>query len=132
MKKILFLLVGLALSAQAAPTLSHLIRGNVGQSVPLFGAQRNGEPSPASIVNLDTSEIDTSKYFYQLLEKPIVGAVDTVGFVHFAFKDSSGTDSARVRIIWYGNARADGLGLWSKIDSVTASGTSISSRGRWR
>lgn len=118
MKKILFLLIGLALSAQAAPVQSHLIRGNIGQSIPLFGSQRNGEPSMSAVVNLDTSEIDTSKYFYELIDKPILGNLDTVGFVHFAYKDSTGSDSTRVKVIWYGNPRADGLGVWSKIDSL--------------
>ena len=118
MKKFAFLLLGLALGVQAAPIASKLISGNVGQSIPLFGSQRNGEPTQSAIVNLDTSEIDTSKYFYTLIDKPILGNLDTIGFVHFAYKDSTGSDSTRVKVIWYGNARADGGGLWSKIDSL--------------
>lgn len=118
MKKTLFLLLGLALSAQAAPVASKLLSGNIGQSIPLFGSQRNGEPTQSAVVNLDTSEIDTSKYFYTLVDKPILGALDTIGFVHFAYKDSAGSDSTRVKLIWYGNPRPDGQGIWTKIDSV--------------
>lgn len=128
MKKVLFLLLGLALYIQGAPnSITQLIEGNKGQSIPLFGSQRNTAPNRDAIVNLDTSEIDTSYYGYNLLDKPILGNLDTVGFVHFDFKDSTGSDSARVRVIWYGNSRPDGLGTWSKIDSVTAAAASASS-----
>lgn len=126
---VLFLL-GLVAGVHAAPTASaNLLKGNVGQSIPLFGAQRNTAPVMGAVVNLDTSEIDTSYYFYPLVDKSVLSQTDTVGFVHFAGKDSTGTDSCRVRVIWYGNSRADGLGIWSKIDSVTysASGTPASS-----
>lgn len=128
MKTILmFLLAFVASAHSAAPVLSHLIRGNNGQSIPLFGAARSGEPVMGSEINLDTSEIDTSKYFYQLVDKPATGVLDTIGFVHFAYKDSTGTDSVRVRVIWYGNPQPDGKGVWSKIDSINQQGTSITS-----
>jgi hypothetical protein len=123
MKAFGFLLT-LASAALAAPLPSNIIVGNLGQSLPLFGAQRNTSPLVSAVVNLDTSEIDTSYFFYRLVDKPTTGSLDTVGFLHFAAKDSVGTDSCRVRIIWYGNSRNDGLGLWSKIDSVTYSATS--------
>ena len=129
MKKILTLVFAFALGAQAAPILGKQLQGNLGQSLPLFGSQRNTAPSMSAVVNLDTSEIDTSYYFYELIAKPVISIVDTIGWVHFAGKDSTGTDSCRVRLIWYGNPRADGLGIWAKIDSVTysASGTPASS-----
>lgn len=127
MKKFLFILLGLALYIHGAPaSMSQLIEDNKGQSVPLFGSQRNTAPSMNAIVNLDTSEIDTSYYGYNLIGKPILGNLDTLGFLHFDFKDSTGTDSARVRVIWYGNSRPDGQGTWNKIDSVTASAASAS------
>jgi hypothetical protein len=128
MKPILLFLLALAASVQAAsPVISHLMRDNVGQSIPLFGATRSGEPKMSAEVNLDTSEIDTSKYFYQLLDKPATGVLDTIGFVHFAYKDSTGSDSTRVRVIWYGNPQPDGLGVWSKIDSINQQGNAITS-----
>jgi hypothetical protein len=110
-------------SAALAAVPSNIIVGNLGQSLPLFGTKRDSLPSMRA-VNLDTSEIDTSYYFYRLVDKPTTGSLDTIGFLHFAAKDSVGTDSCRVRVIWYGTTRNDGLGLWSKIDSVTYSATS--------
>ena len=104
-----------------------LIEGNKGQAIPLFGSARSGEPKMTAEINLDTSEIDTSKYFYQLVEKPTTGVLDTIGFVHFAYKDSTGSDSTRVRVIWYGNPQPDGLGVWSKIDSINQQGNAITS-----
>jgi hypothetical protein len=125
MKKILVALFAFASLAGAAPTKSQSPKGNIGQSIALFGAQRNAVPVMGAVVNLDTSEIDTSYFFYDLTDKPVTGALDTVGWLHFAHKDSTGSDSDRVRVIWYGNSRADGGGLWTKIDSVTASGNAI-------
>jgi hypothetical protein len=124
MKNVITFLLVFAGLASAKPVPSRLIIGNMGQSLPLFSAQPNAVPVMGAVLNLDTSEIDTGYYFYQLLDKPITGSVDTVGYLHFAAKDSSGTDSARVRVIWYGNSRVDGLGIWTKIDSVTYSATS--------
>lgn len=120
MKKMFaFLILALfTLSAHAAPVLSKAIKGNIGQNLPLFGAQRNTAPVMGAVVNLDTSETDTSYYFYELIDKPITGSLDTIGLVHFAYKDSTGSDSTRVKVIWWGNPRADGLGVWSKIDSL--------------
>lgn len=127
MKKVLFLLLGLAFAHGAPNSITQLIEDNKGQSIPLFGSLRNTVPNRDAIVNLDTSEIDTSYYGYNLLSKPIIGNTDTLGFLHFDFKDSTGSDSARVRVIWYGNSRPDGLGTWNKIDSVTASAATASS-----
>jgi hypothetical protein len=122
MKKILFILLGLALYISGAPnSMTQIIEDNKGQSVALFGSQRNTAPSMNAVVNLDTSEIDTSYYGYNMIDKPIIGNLDTLGFLHFDYKDSTGTDSCRVRVIWYGNSRPDGQGIWNKIDSVTAS-----------
>ena len=127
MKKILFILLALALYTIGAPiSISQMIEDNKGQSIPLFGSQRNTAPNVNAVVNLDTSEIDTSYYGYNLIEKPILGNTDTLGFLHFDFKDSVGSDSARVRVIWYGNSRPDGLGTWVKIDSVTAAAATAS------
>ena len=127
MKKILFLLFAFAVLANSAPVYNKTIKGNIGQSIALFGAQRNTVPVMGATVNLDTSEIDTSYYFYDLIDKPTTSHTDTIGWVHFAHKDSTGSDSDRVRIIWYGNSRSDGLGVWSKIDTVTASGSGVTS-----
>jgi hypothetical protein len=122
---LLFLLAFVAYSQAAAPVASDLIRGNIGQSIPLFGSSRSGEPKMGAEVFLDTSERDTSKYFYRLVDKPATGVLDTIGFVHFAYKDSTGSDSTRVKVIWYGNPQPDGLGVWSKIDSINQQGNAI-------
>lgn len=125
-----FVLLGLLGTASAANLgPSDILNQNKGQSIPLFGSSPNSAPSPDAVVNLDTSEIDTSYYFYRLVEKPVASNIDTVGFVHFSAKDSTGTDSCRVRIIWYGNSRTDGRAIWTKIDSVTysASGSAAGS-----
>lgn len=128
MRNILLILLGLAATSQAAaPVASNLISGNKGQAIPLFGSSRSSEPKMTAEINLDTSEIDTSKYFYQLVDKPATGVLDTIGFVHFAYKDSAGSDSTRVRVIWYGNPQPDGLGVWSKIDSINQQGNAITS-----
>lgn len=129
MKKLfaILTLATLASTAEAAPVLSKAIKGNIGQSLPLFGAQRNTIPVMGAVVNLDTSERDTSYYFYELIDKPATGVLDTIGFVHFAYKDSAGSDSARVRLIWYGNPQADGQGIWTKIDSINQQGNAITS-----
>lgn len=128
MKKILALVFALAMGAHSAPVLGKQLGDNKGQSLALFGAQRNTAPVMGAAVNLDTAEIDTSYYFYELISKPVISFVDTVGWIHFTGKDSTGTDSCRVRLIWYGNSRADGQGIWAKIDSVTysASGSAAS------
>lgn len=127
MKKILALLFAFAALAGAAPIKSQALKGNIGQSLPLFGAQRNTIPVMGAVVNLDTSEIDTSYFFYELTDKPSTGVLDTVGWVHFAHKDSTGSDSDRVRVTWYGNSRADGNGLWTQIDTMNVSGNAITS-----
>ena len=129
MKKMFaFLVLALSiLTVDAAPVLSKALQGNIGQSLPLFGAQRNTIPVMGAVVNLDTSERDTSYYFYELINKPTTGVLDTIGFVHFAYKDSTGSDSVRVRLIWYGNPQADGQGVWSKIDSINQQGNAITS-----
>lgn len=125
MKNIIVLIAFVLVSfGHSAPVYSKALQDNVGQALPLFGAQRNTIPTIGTAVNLDTSEIDTSYYTYDLIGKPVVSLTDTVGWLHYAYKDSTGTDSCRVRIIWYGNSRPDGLGIWSKIDSITASATS--------
>ena len=121
----LFTLLIMASLGHSAPVLSKALSGNIGQSLPLFGAQRNTIPVMGAAVNLDTSELDTSYYFYELINKPTTGVLDTIGFLHFSYKDSTGSDSTRVKVIWYGNSRADGLGVWAKIDSINQQGNAI-------
>lgn len=125
MKKILVALFALASLAGAAPLKSQALKGNFGHSFPLFGAQPNAAPVMGATVNLDTSEIDTGYFYFDLTDKPVSGVLDTVGWLHFSHKDSTGSDSDRVRVIWYGNSRADGGATWTKIDSVTASGSGV-------
>lgn len=127
MKKILALVFAAALLGHSAPTYSKVLKGNIGQSLPLFGSTSSTQPAASSTINLDTSEIDTSYFFYDLTDKPMLAVVDTVGFVSFAVKDSVGTDSAAAKVIWYGNTRADGLGIWNAIDSVTKGPTASAS-----
>ena len=125
--KTAFALILSLVALGAAQLPSKVIQGNMGQSVLLFGSAPNGEPLQGSLVNLDTSEIDTSKYFYELIDKPVGSATDTViGYVHFRCKDSTGTDSIGVRLAWDANSRLDGKGTWTAIDSVTLSGTGSS------
>lgn len=119
MKKMLALVLALGFALAYSGTYNKSIKGNIGQSIPLFGSQPNGVPSMSATVNLDTSEIDTSYYFYDLIDKPTTSHTDTVGWVHFSVKDSTGSDSAAARVVWWGNSRSDGLGVWSQIDSVT-------------
>jgi hypothetical protein len=119
-----FVLVSLGYSAA---TYSKAIQGNEGQNIPIFGSSSSTIPTPGSIINLDTSEVDTAYYFYDLLGKPVVSLTDTVGFISLAVKDSTGTDSAAARIVWYGNNRADGKGTWVLIDSVTKGPTASAS-----
>lgn len=119
MKKILILLLGVAAITQAATVVSPIIDGNKGQSIPLFGPSPNGEPIMGKYVYLDTMEVDTSKYVYRLTDKPVWAIVDTIGYVHFACKDSTGTDTLAIKLKWQGNALADGSGVWANIDSVT-------------
>jgi hypothetical protein len=127
MKNVLIILLSLAALGQAQTTKSKQLLGNIGQTLYLFGSQPNGEPGPDAQVNLDTSEIDTSKYFYELIDRPISGLGDSiVGYVHFRCKDSTGTDSLGVRLWWDGNSRADGRGTWATIDSVSLLGTGSS------
>jgi hypothetical protein len=125
MKTIIVLALAL-FSLGLAQTKSKAIAGNVGQSIPLFGSAPNGEPLPSSQVNLDTSELDTSKYFYELIDKPINSTTDTLGHVSFECKDSTGTDSIGVRLRWYFNTSPNGTANWRVADSVTITGTGSS------
>lgn len=127
MKKIITILLSLAAMGYAQTAKGKQLQDNIGQSLFLFGSAPNGIPSPDALVNLDTAEIDTSYYWYELVDKPINAIADTVGQVHFRCKDSTGTDSMGVRINWDGNSRADGKGLWALMDSVTLLGASASS-----
>lgn len=127
MNKFLILLLAFAGISQAAPTHSLLIDGNKGQAFPLFGATSSTQPNAKSLIYLDTSEVDTAYYFYDLIGKPIISITDTIGFVSLAVKDSTGTDSAAAKIVWYGNTRSDGLGIWNAIDSVTKGPTASAS-----
>jgi hypothetical protein len=129
MKNLLFLLAAIAMASlgHSAPTYSKIIKGNIGQSLPLFGSSSSTQPAASSLIYLDTSEVDTAYYFYDLIDKPVVSLTDTVGWVSFAVKDSVGTDSAAAKVVWYGNNRSDGLGIWTAIDSVTKGPTASAS-----
>lgn len=118
-KQFLIVLFALVALGHSAPTYSKALKGNIGQSLPLFGTSSSREPQQSSLIYLDTMEVDTSYFFYDLIDKPVVSLTDTVGFVSFAVKDSVGTDSAAARVVWWGNSRSDGKGTWSLIDSVT-------------
>lgn len=117
MKKLLLVILALG-PLVFGGTYNKSIKGNIGQSIPLFGAQPNTIPVMGAQVNLDTMEADTGYYFYDLIDKPVIGTSDTVGQVHFTCKDSTGTDSVGVRVEWQGNMREDGNGTWASIDTV--------------
>jgi hypothetical protein len=118
MKKILILLFCLAAFAKATvPYPDRDFTG--GKSIGLLGATPGAEPAPIEWISMDALENDTSKYHYQLLNKPVVTFNDTIGFVHFACKDFAGTDTLAVKLKWQGNSRADGASVWANMDSVT-------------
>lgn len=71
------------------------------------------------LIHLDTTEIDTGYIYFNVLGKPIVRSYsDTVGTMSFSVKDSTGTDTAAIRLYAYGNLRPDGRGTWFKVDSL--------------
>lgn len=99
------------------PFTIHL--GNEGKAYPaLREALDSGTAKRPYLIHLDTTEIDTAYIRFNVLEKPVFSYADTLGTISFAVKDSTGTDTAAIRMYWYGNARPDGKGQWFKVDSL--------------
>lgn len=122
MKKTIFAILTLGLvsfGTAAPPTLSKILSENKGQSLPLIPSSTSTTPEIGKWIFLDSNEVDTSTYFYSLVDKPIYSVVDTVGVIHFACKDSTGTDTLAVALFWDGNPQADGKGVWTTIASDT-------------
>lgn len=99
--------------------------GNKGASIPVLNRTD-------ADVNLDTSEIDTSARWFNVIDREIRTFTDTIGRVFMRCDDSSGTDSVGGRLIWQGNPHPQGKAVWTAMDSVSiavASGAETQTSG---
>lgn len=110
MKKMILFLT-LALGFAFGATEVKLI-GNEKGSIPVMRQLAKTD------VVIDTSEVDTSTVYFNLIDDPFTHYGDTLGQVFMRCDDSAGTDTVGGRLIWEGNPRTDGKQLWERIDSV--------------
>ena len=111
MKTLLLLLITVGLSFSA--TIQTTFQGNETQSNGLFFTTRS------TVINLDSSEVDTSQYIFNLSKLPKFGSPDTMGFAFMECKDSTGTDTVHVGVYWQWNSDPAGQATWQTGDSMT-------------